>query len=96
MPASRLLDNWRGGNVELSLTPGLVIDGDGLESIIGVNNFQDPWFLELGHQRSQSVCCIPNLGTAFLISEDIVMTNWHIFRRKEWAENKNVIFKYEK
>ena len=96
MSTTKLTDDWRGANIELSYKPNLVIDGVELEQVIGENNFQDPWFLRKGYEKSRSVCCIPSLGTGFLITKDIIMTNWHVFRRKEWAKNKNIIFNYEK
>lgn len=66
-----------------------------LNQIIGANNFQNPWFLEKGWIRSRAVGVIPNKATAFLIRKDLIITNWHVFRRVDWAANKTVIFGYE-
>jgi endonuclease G len=65
------------------------------ELISGVVDFQHPWFLRLGWERSRTVGMIPNAGTAFLIGKNVMMTNWHIFRRVDWALGKEVIFEYE-
>jgi len=66
-----------------------------LEQIVGENDFQSPWFLRKGLERSKSVGLIPNQGTAFLISTNLIMTNWHVFRRPDWAKDKYVIFDFE-
>jgi endonuclease G, mitochondrial len=66
-----------------------------LEQVVGTNDFQHPWFLRAGWDRSRCVGVIPNMGTCFLIAENVVMTNWHIFRRSEWAAGKLVVFEYE-
>lgn len=66
-----------------------------LEAVIGENNFQEPWFLELGFERSKAVCLIPGNGTGFLIGNSIMMTNWHVFRDKDWAEGVEVLFNYQ-
>jgi V8-like Glu-specific endopeptidase len=66
-----------------------------LEQVVGSDNFQNPWFLEKGVRLSKTVGLIPNFGTAFLISPDLLMTNWHVFRRSEWAKGKSVLFNVE-
>jgi len=67
----------------------------GLEGIVGTEDFQEPWFLDKGWQRSKSVCLIPKNGTGFLISDNIMLTNWHVFRQPEWAKGMKVIFGYQ-
>lgn len=66
-----------------------------LEQIVGKDNFQHPWFLRKGLEMSKAICMIPTKGTAFLIAKDLIMTNWHIFRREYWANNTKAIFDYE-
>jgi endonuclease G len=65
------------------------------EQIIGPNNFQNPWFLKKGLARLAPVGLIPNNGTGFLISENLIMTNWHIFRDSSWAEDQEFILGFE-
>lgn len=55
------------------------------EKIIGAPDFQDPWFLELGALRSKSVGVIPRFATAFLITDDLIITNHHVLRTAEFA-----------
>ena len=33
------------------------------EGVIGINDFQQPWFLRLGWERSKFVALIPNMGS---------------------------------
>lgn len=80
--------NWRG-----ELPP---IDSDGrLEEVVGTDDFQNPWFLEKGWEKSRPVGLIPRKGTAFLVSDNVLMTNWHVFRREDWAAGKKIIFNVE-
>lgn len=65
------------------------------EAIIGRDNFQDPWFLRKGLERSRSVGLVSNLGTGWLIGRNLLMTNWHVLRRAEWAVGKSVFFNFE-
>jgi len=66
-----------------------------LEQIVGKANFQHPWFLRKGTRLAQAVCKIGNRGTAFLIGDGLLMTNWHVLRIPDWAEGKQAIFGYE-
>lgn len=63
-----------------------------IETQVGTLNFQYPWFLKKGYSVSKSVCVIDNMGTGFLIGESLLITNHHIFRSEEWAQNQNVRF----
>jgi len=66
------------------------------EAIVGENNFQHPWFLTMGAERSKAVCRVANRGSGFLISPSLLMTNWHVLRRADWAMNRRADFNYEK
>lgn len=66
-----------------------------LETIVGIANFQDPWFLRKGLERSQAVGLVSNIGTGWLIAKNLIMTNWHVLRRAEWAVGKSVFFNFE-
>lgn len=67
-----------------------------LEQIVGVDNLQNPWFLRKGLQLCRSVGVLPGRGgTGFLISESLVMTNWHVLRRSDWATGEIIQFDYE-
>lgn len=72
----------------------LVVDSR-REGIVGANDFQQPWFLRLGWERSRLVAVIPNMGTCFLIGNNTIMTNWHVLRRVDWANGKSAVFDYE-
>ncbi len=81
-------------NSRISWNTSAIIDPR-LEAIVGINNFQDPWFLRKGITRSRSVGLIGSLGTGWLIGPSLLMTNWHVLRRKEWAQGKFVQFNFE-
>lgn len=65
------------------------------EAVSGLADFQHPSFLKKGWEKSRTVGLIPGFGTAFLISRSIIMTNWHVLRRKEWAQGQNIAFEVE-
>jgi hypothetical protein len=65
------------------------------EAVSGLADFQHPYFLKKGWERSRSVGLVPGFGTVFLIASGIVMTNWHVFRRTDWAQGRNVAFDVE-
>ena len=65
------------------------------EILIGeYNNILPIWFLELGYERSKSICLISTSGidykgrrgswqgTGFLISDNILLTNYHVLNSK--------------
>ena len=67
-----------------------------LELIVGVDNLQNPWFLRKGLQLCRSVGVLPGRGgTGFLVSEGLIMTNWHVLRRSDWAAGEVIQFDYE-
>ena len=66
-----------------------------LEQIVDQDDFQNPWFLKKGLVRSRAVGLIPNTGTAFLIADNLIMSNWHVFRNKDWADKKTILFDVE-
>lgn len=65
------------------------------EAVSGLADFQHPCFLKKGWEKSRTVGLIPGFGTAFLIHPSIIMTNWHVFRREEWAQGQNIAFDVE-
>lgn len=65
------------------------------EAVSGLADFQHPYFLKKGWERSRSVGLVPGFGTVFLIAPDILMTNWHVFRRSDWPLGLNVAFDVE-
>lgn len=65
------------------------------EAVSGLADFQHPFFLKKGWEKSRSVGLIPGFGTAFLVNHSVVMTNWHVLRSAEWAEGQNVAFEVE-
>jgi endonuclease G len=72
------------------------VDTDTREAMIGLDDFQNPWFLRKGSERSRAVCLVSDKGTGWLIAKNLVMTNWHVLRRPDWAIGKFVFFNYEK
>jgi V8-like Glu-specific endopeptidase len=65
------------------------------EAVIGLSDFQNPYFLKKGWEKSRAVGLIPGFGTAFLINKTTIMTNWHVFRRDDWAKGQNIAFDVE-
>lgn len=83
--ASPLSSDWKGG----------ALPDVKLERVVGVPDFQEPWFLRKGSEIAPAICLVLGQGTAFLIRPNVILTNWHIFRREDWAEGKFVYFDYE-
>lgn len=69
------------------------------EKIIEDNNLKPIAFLEQGIAVSKSVAHITladgGLATGFLITPDVLLTNWHVFRNKELARSAKVRFNYQ-
>jgi hypothetical protein len=66
-----------------------------LEAVLGENDFQNPWFLKKGWEASRPVCVLPQAGTAFLIDNHTIMTNFHVLRTPAYAEGLSAVFGYE-
>lgn len=77
---------------------------EAFERIIGTPNFLPSSFLSTGAECSQSVAVIQarapggafrNVGTGFLVSHDLLLTNNHVIPDQSAAENMRVMFNYE-
>ena len=78
-----------------------------LESIISQSNLLPAWFLPVGAERARAICKIETsgsdyqgrrgswMGTGFLISDSILMTNCHVLNSLEVATNATAIFNFE-
>ncbi len=69
-----------------------------LEKILGVNNLKQIAWFERGLQVSKSVCRIlmpKGLGTGFLISPDLLMTNHHVIPDANAVEQSVAEFNYQ-
>ena len=78
------------------------------EAIIGEqNNILPIWFLECGFNRSRAICHISTtgidykgrntswLGTGFMVSENIMLTNYHVLNSKSVCENAIISFNFQ-
>ena len=78
------------------------------EAIIGdKNNILPIWFLECGFSRSRAICHISTsgidykgnntswLGTGFMVSENILLTNYHVLNSKSVCENAILTFNFQ-
>lgn len=82
--------------------------GTTLEVIYEKNNLLPAWFLEVGAKYAKPVCKIETsgsdyqgrqgswVGTGFLVSENILLTNHHVLNSPESAQNATCIFNYQK
>lgn len=78
-----------------------------LEQIVGVSNFLPACFLKIGAERSKAICKIKAegtnykgqqgrwSGTGFLVSPNIVLTNYHVINSFDVATRGSCIFNYE-
>ncbi len=77
-----------------SVDPTLGID---LERVFGEPNFKQIWWLTKAVKVADTICRIkfPNgSATGFLIDEDILITNNHVFENKKDTKNCVLQFKY--
>lgn len=69
------------------------------EKNIGTIDYQDANILELLSERARAVCCIERngraIGTGFLVAKNVIITNHHVIRSREEAENVVAKFNYE-
>jgi V8-like Glu-specific endopeptidase len=84
---SRGIADWHGREDEQATT----------EKIIGENTLRDIYVLETLLEISRAVVRIsgPGLGTGFLISEDLLMTNNHVIDSEEAAKTCSFQFNYQ-
>ncbi|HEX8556637.1 MAG TPA: DNA/RNA non-specific endonuclease [Pyrinomonadaceae bacterium] len=79
-----------------------------LEIIIGENNILPAWFLDVAPTRSSAVCKIEAggtnykggrgrwVGTGFLISDSVLLTNHHVINSPDTARNAECVFNYQR
>lgn len=82
---------WEGGDT-VDRDTGLVI-----EAVIGDENFKNIWWLEKALQAAKHVARVKlsaGSATGFLIAEDILMTNNHVFEDEQDARNAKLQFNY--
>ena len=67
------------------------------EAIIGDNNFVDVAWLERAISATKKVAKIgrPGAGTGFMISEDILLTNEHVFPNEQKAQKSKLQFNFD-
>ena len=68
------------------------------EAIIGQENFAEIWWLEEALKAAKKVARIKKNGgtaTGFMISEDLFMTNHHVFREKEDTFSAKIQFHFK-
>ena len=69
-----------------------------LEKIDGECDFEEVSFLSKGAEFARAVGRIimsKGLATGNLIAENVIMTNWHVFEEKSWADDARIEFFYE-
>jgi endonuclease G len=80
--------------------------GFDIERIIGpTNDLEDQPGDETARRRGRPVArlvalsgdrIVDSLATGFLVGDDLLMTNWHVFEEASWAEQTAAQFLYEK
>ena len=83
--------NWLGGETVSSDT------GLSLEAVLGDPNFKHIWWLEEALKAARKIARIkmPNgSATGFMISDDILMTNNHVFENADQAAGAKIQFNY--
>lgn len=73
-----------------------------LEATIREQDFLPVWFLRAGFERARAVAHLEfgtreqtMVGTGFMVSPNLLLTNHHVFPRLELARNARVVFDYE-
>ncbi|HXX80836.1 MAG TPA: serine protease [Thermodesulfovibrionales bacterium] len=70
-----------------------------LEKIIDYNNLKPIAFLDQGIAVSRPVAHITladgGMATGFLISQDVLLTNWHVFPSEEKVQGAKIRFNYQ-
>ncbi|MEM9298838.1 MAG: serine protease [Bacteroidota bacterium] len=84
--------NWKGGKTinPKTNTP--------YEAIIGQENFAEIWWLEEALKAAKKVARIKKNGgtaTGFMVSEDLFMTNHHVFMEKEDTFSAKIQFNFK-
>ena len=72
-------------------------NGRALESVIDAPNFKKIWWLESALDAARHVCRVKlpmGSATGFLIADDILMTNNHVFENENDARNAKLEFNY--
>ncbi|MBN3908077.1 MAG: trypsin-like peptidase domain-containing protein [Nostoc sp. NMS1] len=85
---SRGINNWK----------GMDSTADIKEKIIGENTLRDIYILNLALEASKAVVRIATpegLGTGFMITSDLLMTNNHVIQSQKVAEKSNFSFNYQ-
>lgn len=83
--------DWKGGD---GINPNT---GSPLEAIYGDANFKQIWWLEKALTAARKVARVKLRGgsaTGFMITDDILMTNNHVFENKEEANSARIQFNY--
>lgn len=72
------------------------------EAAIREQDFLPVWFLRAGYDRARAVAHLEfgtreqtMVGTGFMVSPNLLLTNHHVFPRLELARNARVVFDYE-
>jgi len=89
--------NW-GGGPTVTATAAAVGLGRA-EAVLGPPNFKAIWWLDLAVKSARSVCRVAfDLGgtaTGFLIGDDLLMTNHHVFGSADDAAAASLQFNYQ-
>ena len=83
-------------------TRGVIEPEHQLEAAIREHDFLPVWFLRAGFERARAVAHLEFgdreqslIGTGFMVSPSLLLTNHHVFPRLELARNARVVFDYE-
>lgn len=83
--------DWEGGNT-VDVSTGALF-----EALLGPPNYKSIWWLEKAIEASKKVCRIRmanGSATGFVISDDILITNNHVFGSKDDARTAQLQFDY--